>query len=453
VSEFLQSLEPMMREYLPRQAGLPERYARAASLAQEASEQACVQAARALAAAGERGAAWDRAAALLAWAELARWLVHREPGVLLSRPGMDLAFPEPALASIRALAARSKGPEAEEERFRAALAPLIPEAANAASPELPLALADCLMLHSAATGRLASASSLHSRLKRTQLGPLPPAPQGAEPPAGPAEVPETVLRDPTLPITLRTAPTLLILPLYALAARLDPNGNSPGAHYGLYCARLLVDEAGAHAMPEEWLARHPSNAAFLLERARTELHVKRDAATALASIASAARRRLERPVFLSLPPELRPAWRTSRHARLPGPEFLLRYDSLFQLIDVQAAALKKEGKSNLPLLTVRFRLSELLIESNYLPDVFQGISQAGRSLGILRSKATAEEHRAQAEVYAARLAEAARRAPGELARLVITRHGIRAQRQAEAILEPGPTPHITVELNGLSGSF
>jgi hypothetical protein len=188
--------------------------------------------------------------------------------------------------------------------------------------------------------------------------------------------------------------------------------------------RLNAREAGR--LLKELLQRHGRDPAFLLEQVRFALREENDPRAATAALLRGLQAGpLRRPVFLSLPPELHPAWFASRHARVLSPAFALSYQLFFRMIDLQAHDAEKSEAAAPRHLLLRLRLAELLMQSNLAPDILQGLVEAQDTLHRLARAPLTDEQRAQAEVYRLQIQGAIARLPRIPAALVVDRSGVR----------------------------
>lgn len=426
----LDEAETAARAYLPLVVEEPRRVAETKLAAGDSVERACDAARAALTRAGRGDADREAAGALVVWCELVRFLLAHDTASLLGPTGLTSAFTDEQLKSLRDFSA-TVSPVSSEERLHATFSLLTREAAESTTSELPLAVADCLTLFCAATGRSIAAYGSRQFWKLTHLRRERPGagPEEKKLEAAPPRDPAVYLKSPAAAALLKSDPEGLVMPLYALAVHHDTGHDSAGAHYGLFRTLAFQEASGALPALEGWLKHHPGEGAFVLEKARLSLARDDDAEAGLSSILDGIRKRkLTRPVLLSFPAEVRPLWMQSRYVRAMSSSIALPYHMLFQLIDSQAARLKRAGKSNLPLLSVRLRLADLLLQSDYLPDVYDGMKEAKQSLTILKLKAASDEQRAQAELYERRLMEIVRRTPGSTTKLVVTSEGVRPYR-------------------------
>jgi hypothetical protein len=400
------------------------------------------------------GEASDEERALRVWVRLHRYLclatLKRNADKLLA-PGATTPEVQTALKRILPPADEVRGAEASLQRE---LVTTLPAAAKARSEPLLRAGGDCLVLYCAAGGRLRSATFGASLLKYTTLPRLGIPPIAGADQAGPApRDPIKALTAPAFAAEFIAGPEAFIFPAFQAAASLDAECTSPGAHYGLYLAALRVEERAARPALTEWLKRRPKDTAFTLERARLTLRADENAEQALNQLIDAASGRAwERPVFTSLPGEVRDQWNRSSYNRTLAFEFALDHNPLFKLLDTQAGLAKKQGISNLPLLTIRFRLAELLMQSSHLPDVVHGMAEAARSVQILESKPLSDEQRAQAAAYRRSIEAAAGRLPDVPTMLVATERGVAFLGEPLARM-PGRAPSPPCLVFTASGPF
>jgi hypothetical protein len=417
VSQYLAEAEPAAAHWLKHFKGSLE-YAQAAR----------ARAQKAYTETNGNGAGHSAAASLLAWSQLYEWLVVVNAQTTLDRLASSSVLPEQTLAAAREALPNSREQSLTEDRFRTTVVSLIAEARAAGTPDLPLALADCLTLFSAATGRLQTGPFLWSFVKYTTLPRTePPAPPGGIPePAALSGNPADELVHKRVAVAVSGSPESLILPLYQLAARLDSNDKNAAAQYAFFMILLRLNESEAGKRMQKWDFPAASGAAFALEKARFAAREKKNAEEAVTHLMDALRAgRLHRPVFLSLPQELHGVWLSSRYMSELSPRFALSLEPLFSLLDLQAGEARKTGGPELQYLTLRLRLSELLSTSNFLPDVVLGLTQANGTIGRLSALKLPEEQAAQVELYRRRIEDAVAKLPPTPVGLVVTPAGIR----------------------------
>lgn len=440
------------RAYVPTVTSQPKRYAELALRALEESDAACLSAQCALQMTIGSDTAHDQAATASAWCELGRYLILAEPASLLSAHGVRSVFTEDQLADAADVERKTRG-EGSQKRLEEHLIALIREASERRSAQVALAVADCTVFYAARTGRLKVGPLFRVRHNLTHVSPIPaPAREQQAKPQDNATAAGQPIEVGRAAELLRTSPEALLAPFYAFADGDIQAPRSVGAHYGLLCASMLEEDKSVSSLVETWLKQHPRDTTFLLERARLSLAGAKDPAAVLTDIVRGLRGRgIDRPVFPSLPTELRPALLGSRHLRQLAPDFVMAYDPLFRMIDLDAGELRRAGKSNLPLLGVRLRLADALLQSSYLPDVFTGLKEANTTLAILKSKDVPEEQRAQAELYERDLAERSRRIPGPTSQLVVTKDGVRAYRYPQDLfVSPQRGTRVSAFLTGVS---
>jgi len=307
----------------------------------------------------------------------------------------------------------------------------MPLSARSSSPTLALALADCLTLYCIQTGRLRGGRYAVNRHKYSTL----PTEETALPAvAAPVRRPiqsdaARELAGASLGPRLKREPDALIVPLYQLAAKLDDPRGVPGAHYGLYCMLLLTHEDQASDALNAGLARKPPGPAFLLEKARVLLRLRRDPQQAYGVLLQAlGRGRLDRPLFSSIPAELRSIWIVSRQFRSAAPQVGLSYDLFFRLLDRNSTKLVKGSPEVFENLVQRLRLAELMVEGNLITDIEQGLSEGTRTLARLSQLKLTREQVRVIRIHRRQLQKVADKLMLPPTGVVLTADGIRSYR-------------------------
>lgn len=393
---------------------------------------------------------------VLAWAELYQYLLMRDTGLALEQMSQAGIVDAEVLTSVRKTLPDNGNFQRTTQRLLDTYTSLSRDAAKARSPTLPLALVDGLSLFCAANGRFNGGSFLAARRKFTVLPNTEPAPLplGNPPSTAVAEDPARVLASEGLFKLLAAEPEAVLFVAAQQAARLDPERKEAAAQYGLYLLLLQVNEPEAGKLIELIGKERQSEPAFVLEKARFTLRAEKDLKGALEALLAGIRgQRLSRPLFSTLPAPLRRDWMATQHARELGASLALGYEPLFRMIGVQASEAMKTGRSSLPYLSLRLRLAELLLASEFLPDVLLGIKEYGSSVRRLGRLELPEEQRAQLTLYQQRLQEIEGRYPAFPQTLYVTPAGVETLYQHTSFAKRLVPPFLNIRAGVVGSSF